>query len=304
VRADPVSIFFRPKEGANGSFVRDCLLDSLENEFVRQKAVLDNNVTDNDTPRLFLFVNTLCMFSTMLSIKVAFGFGSYVQGNVLFSLQGKPLRPLIAAVYEILERSVQQRSEQYVRFSIQTLKTVGAHLESAEKLFEAEKTQKMDKLIDTIECIGAMQRRCFLLAECDLAPSAGTEADSRLSDNTKFMIRNLRGVRRHWAYVAPPPPSPLPAPATAFYDNQLQVISGELRGCPSVPVASSQPGAPFDDGLLDVSSGAALSNTSGYLDASSSSLTPYSAEDYFGRVPSCNNLVRLDSSRDVLKLNI
>jgi len=173
------------KDDTKNSFVRHCLLDCLEAEFEQRKLALESK-NEEETPRLMVFVHSLCMFSTAISMK------------------GRPLRPLVIAVYDLHELVAKQRTDVFVKFAVQSLKTVGAHLESAEKLYDADKTPRLDGLIDLLECIG-------------------TEADSKLSDNTKFMIRNLRGVRRHWAYVAPSP-APTPA-ATAYYDDQLQVNS-------------------------------------------------------------------------------
>lgn len=61
-------------------------------------------------------------------------------------------------------------------------------LENVEKTETKGCTPQMNALIDRLECIG-------------------TSPNSGLSENTKFIIRNLRGVRRHWAYTSPSTPS-------------------------------------------------------------------------------------------------
>uniref|UniRef100_A0A915J9J2 MIF4G domain-containing protein n=1 Tax=Romanomermis culicivorax TaxID=13658 RepID=A0A915J9J2_ROMCU len=126
---------------------RDCLIGVLEAEFKTRKAALEDRKEkgdelprDEETQRLFVYVNALCMFSTLMSC------------------QGKPYKVLVFAIYEILRKIVEQRLDNYVRFGIQTLKTVGAHLESTEKLEKQHEnseseTPLMDKLIDVLECI-------------------------------------------------------------------------------------------------------------------------------------------------------
>lgn len=162
---------------------RSCLLSVLQSEHEKRTVLIKDPTT---TPRLYTFAYVLSELSSSLLIA------------------GRPTKVLAKALYELLDTIISESTDENVRFAIQTLKSVGAHLESVEKEETNGATPQMNQLIDRLECIGTMP-------------------NSNLMENTKFMIRNLRGVRRHWAYTAPAPAAAATAASPSYNDQQVVV---------------------------------------------------------------------------------
>lgn len=171
---------------------RNCLLSVLQSEH-EKRAQTQIVKTPGTTPRLYTFVYVLSELSSNLLI------------------DGRPMKVLSKALYEVLDTILTEPTDDAnVRFVIQTLKSVGAHLETVEKDETNGQTPLMNQMIDRLECIGTMP-------------------NSNIKENTKFMIRNLRGVRRHWAYTAPTPATTATTTAvTPTYNDHPAVVSNDI----------------------------------------------------------------------------